>query len=198
MNRIALVFCVFAIVLQGPVFADEGQIINVNQNYQIAFTDLGNATLKQGDVIKVMITSDEFVYMQVLESSSILSKLGPIQSENFKTNYKDLQRVSVGNAVMKVTAALPEKTAPIASAPVPMAEKIVIVPTANQAEAVRLEKELKEAKMEISRLMEINKALQLQIQAVPVQDVRQSEDPAVLSQLRSKLENMNRLMSQNE
>ena len=182
-----------------PVHAqDAGQIINVNQSYQIAFTDLGSAVLKQGDVVKVSLGNDEFVYMQVLEVSSILSKLGPVQSEDFKTNYKDLQRIAVGNAVSKA-ARVPEKSVgPIQE---PVVAKTVAPPAVNDAEMARLQKELMESKMAISRLAEANKNLQSQISNAPAKDINTKQNEgasAILSQLKAKLENMNRIIDQNE
>jgi len=90
-------------IVCGPLFADDnGQIININQNYKIAFTDLGSRFLSQGDVVKIYLNTDEFLYLQVLESSAILSKLGPSKVEGFQTNLNNFQRIAVGNEVVKV------------------------------------------------------------------------------------------------
>ncbi len=159
-----------------PLFAeDAGQVINVNQSYQIAFVDIGNSVLKQGDIIKVLLGAEDSVYMQVLESSSILSKLGPVQTENFKTNYKDLQRISVGDRVVKVS----QLSAAVG----------VPVPAVDTEEVERLQKELAQAKLEIKRLEEANKILE--------QSKKDVDPKAVPAQLKARLENMNRILNQN-
>ena len=188
-----------------PLFAaTTGQIINVNQSYQIAFTDIGSPMLKPGEVVKVFVSSDEFVYMQVLESSPILSKLGPVQSENYKTNYKDLLRVAVSNPVVKVGSAAEEKTSAMAKPPAVDASAAAAVvntpaPAVDTAEIVRLEGELKDAKQEIGRLTDANKALQAQVNDLSAQAAQAKQNAMtspVLSQVKERLENMNRIMNQ--
>jgi hypothetical protein len=167
---IALLMTAF---FQTPLFADGGQVINVNQSYQIAFVDLGSGILKQGDVVKVLVGgSDDFIYMQVLESSSILSKLGPVQSDNFKTSLKDISRIAVGNPVVKVNPALEEKAAaqPFTVPATVSVQPTPVAPAVNTAAATaeieRLKKELADSKAQIG-------------------------------QLKARLENMNRILNQN-
>jgi hypothetical protein len=184
--RIVLI-TLFVLFCHGSALAQSGgQIINVNQGFQIAFTDLGNATLKKDDVVKVFINGDEFVYMQVLESSSILSKLGPVQSELYKTNYKDLERISIGSTVTKIK--LEETRA-----------SSVVIPDTQDAELSELVRELKDAKAQIARLTASNKELQTQLNSLPVkQPVKQNDkSAAVLSQVKTRLENMERIINQN-
>lgn len=189
--------------------APSGQIINVNQDYQIAFTDLGSSVLRQGDVVKVFLTADDFIYMQVVESSSILSKLGPVQLEQYKTSYRDLNRLAVGNSVKKIDPAV-EKTAPpapavkaAAAAPVTPVQAQPAPPAVvdNSQELQRLSKDLESAKAEIVRLQESNQSLKAQVndltvkgQVQPSEDVKQLK--ATLAQLKMRLENMNRMVSE--
>ena len=202
MNKyLMMIFC--AVFFNLPVFAgDTGQIINVNQSYQIAFTDLGNSTLKRGDIVKVSLNSDEFVYMQVLESSAILSKLGVSQQEGFKTNFKDLLRISVGNAVAKVVAA-PVTVLPAVSEPQSIVEPPPIAapvePAPNAADVQRLEQKLNEARTQLQRLAESNEVLKSKINDMSSQAQPKAEEQdlkAVIAQLKVRLQNMQRIINE--
>ena len=161
--------------------ANTGQIINVNQAYQVAFTDLGNQALRPGDIVQVYITTDDFVYMQVLESSVILSKLGVSQSDPYKTNFKDLARITIGNAVAKVT-----EPAPVKASPPDVPKAVETSAPANDEEIQQLKTELGQARQKIKELMQ---------QAQGKKDEEPESVP--MQELRSHLENMNRIINQN-
>ena len=46
-----------------------GKIVNVNVDYNIAFTDLGKDQLNEGDIVRVEINDGSFVYIEVEEAS---------------------------------------------------------------------------------------------------------------------------------
>jgi hypothetical protein len=196
-----LLLC-FIIIFCGPVLADnKGQIININQNYQIAFTDLGNSVLKQGDIVKVTLNADEFVYMQVLESSPILSKLGTSQSDNFRTSLKDFQGMAVGNEVVKVDQTHDKAEHPATAIP-DSADAAALL----EQKIQKLEGQLALAKTEIKRLEELNqeskaKLNDLTVQAQTKNDapavVQQADNNEVLSQLKAHLDNMHKLIDEN-
>ncbi len=191
----------------GLVWAeDSGQIININQSFKIAFTDLGSRVLKPNDIVKVFISPDEFLYMKVLECSPILSKLGPVQEEDFKTILQDLPRISVGNPVVKITASSQEETAPAVN----LESKIMLEPppkrdTQNQ----KLERELMEARTEIKNLKETNAALEAKINdlvlKVQTQEVEAAVSPVPkpnkiddesLIKIKAQLEKIQRIINQ--
>ncbi|MBI4308905.1 MAG: hypothetical protein HY591_01090 [Candidatus Omnitrophica bacterium] len=190
-----LVLFFFMTLFHAPLLAeDKGQIINVNQNYQIVFTDLGSHVLRQGDIVKVFFNGDDFIYLQVLESSTILSKLGPVQADGYKTNFKDLQRLSVGNPVVKVTEASEEKTVHPDNAGVP---KNVVDAVPNEVEIQRLKKELNEARAEIKRLEEAGKSAQAGNNEESMHQEKSENLKEVLSQLKTRLGRMDQIINQN-
>ena len=204
MHKLLILFF-FITAFHLPLCADDtGQVINVNQNYQIVFTDLGSHVLKRGDIVKVFFNGDDFIYMQVLESSAILSKLGPVQSDSYKTNFKDLQRLSVGNTVAKVSEAPKASNNPGNAGEV----KSTVDAASHETEIQRLEKELNEARMEIKRLEEANDVFKSQINSLSLkaqagnneEGIHQEKSEnlkEVFSQLKTRLEHMNQLINQN-
>jgi hypothetical protein len=189
-------------ILCGPLFAeDKGQIININQSYQIAFTDLGNKELKQGDIVKVSVSADDFVYMQVLESSPILSKLGPSQLENFRTNLKDFQSMGVGNEVVRVNQ--PQERVYDSTAGASEAKEAVEL---SELQIQKLENDLALAKEEIKRLEESNEESKVKLNELAAENQVKKAEPVVQEQSNSKeileqievhLENMRKLMNEN-
>ncbi len=160
--KLILALIIFVSAFPKSLWAeDSGQIINVNQNFKIAFTDLGNRVLKPNDIVKVFISRDEFLYMKVMECSPILSKLGTIQEGAFKTILQDMPRISVGNVVVKLTAASQEEAASSESR---IESKAVVEPAPQpDIDRQKLEHELAEARIEIKNLKETNAALEAKI-----------------------------------
>ena len=193
-----------ALLVGGPVLADEtGQIININQNYQIAFTDLGNRTLNSGDIVKVSLSADDFIYMQVIESSAILSKLGPSKIEGFGTNLNSFGHLAVGDLVVKVTAGrdLPVN---LAGAENSSKEK---EDTAAQLQIQKLEQELALAKDQIKLLQESNEKSKATLNELIKESQIKKEEAVVkpadhsketLAQIGTHLENMHKLINDND
>lgn len=193
--ELILAFIIFLSMFQGRLWAeDSGQIINVNQNFKIAFTDLGSRVLKPNDIVKVFITRDEFLYMKVIECSPILSKLGTVQEDAFKTNLQDMPRISVGNLVVKLTAASREEALPsesrietkIAAEPVPQPDP----------DRQKLEKELAEARVEIKNLKEINAALEAKVNDLVLKVQTKDAEKASSEQYKINDENITRIKIQ--
>ena len=112
-----------------------GEIINVNQEYEIAFTDLSSYHLKINDIVGIYRGNEVLTYLQVAESSSAISKLIPVNKDNEKfstdIDFKDLY---IGDQVHKVTE-LQE--------PLPIVNKVYV----NLAEELPVEPSLKEDKV---------------------------------------------------
>jgi septal ring factor EnvC (AmiA/AmiB activator) len=196
------IFPLFFLIFCGSVFADsKGQIININQSYQIAFTDLGNNVLKPGDIVKVSLNAEDFVYMQVMESSPILSKLGPSQLENFRTNLKDFESLAVGDEVVKVNQGQERVDHSM--------EKLSDTKNTlelSEQQIQKLEGDLALAKAEIKRLEESNEESKAKLNELAAEDQvknkepvapDQSDDKELLGQLKTHLDNMRKLIDEN-
>jgi len=204
MFRLFLFFFLFCT----PLFADDnGQIININQNYQIAFTDLGNRILSPGDIVKVTLGPDEFVYLQVIESSAILSKLGVSKTQGFSTNLNDFQRLAVGDVVIKAPAAgsaQPDNSTVIATKSP--------ADTSSPLQVEKLEEDLLKAKEEIKLLQASNEKSKATLNQLMAEAQAKAQEPVpavvavdhpsdhskeILEQLKVHLDNMHKIISEN-
>lgn len=77
----------------------QGEIINVNYRYKVAFTDLTRQSISQGDYVEVLNQNEVVLQLKVLEASDVLSKLGVLDptAENV-----DFQNIRVGQSVRKI------------------------------------------------------------------------------------------------
>ena len=81
-----------------------GEIINVNQDYRIAFSDLNNSQLNVGEVVEIYKEDKFLTYLEVFESSNVISKLMPIETgTRFKTEVT-FDKINVGNRVVKIAS----------------------------------------------------------------------------------------------
>lgn len=192
--KLILALIIFVSVFQAPLWAeDTGQVINVNQNFKIAFTDLGNRVLKPNDIVKVFISQDEFLYMKVMECSPILSKLGTVQEGAFKTILQDMPRISVGNVVVKLTAASQEE----AASEFRIESKAVVEPAPQpDIDRQKLEQELAEARSEIKNLKETNAALEAKINDLVLKAQTKEVEGASSGQHRINDENIIKIKTQ--
>lgn len=81
-----------------------GEVMNVNQHLRVAFIDIGQRYLSKGDVIEVQASHDKRVYMQILETSGVISKIGfgRVVERNFDARPSDFKRIRIGNLVGKM------------------------------------------------------------------------------------------------
>jgi len=181
-----LLFFIFC----GPLFADDkGQIININQSYQIAFTDLGSRVLSQGDIVKVSLNTDEFLYLQVVEASAILSKLGPSKAEGFQTNLNDFQRMAVGNTVVKINQV--QERVDHSAVNTPESDHAGDL---SELRILKLEEELTQAKEQIRLLIAQNQAQKQDL--APQEQSNNSKE--ILEQLKVRLDNMSKLVNEGD
>jgi len=80
----------------------EGEVFNVNAQHRIAFTDISSDSLKKGDIVEIFNNGNFVTYLEVYETSDIMSSLGFVQSKRLKTNESDFDRISIGSTVLKV------------------------------------------------------------------------------------------------
>jgi len=87
------------------IFAQEmpiGEIVNVNYQYKIAFTDLSNLELKEGDIVEIHKEGKLLTYMMVSKTSSAISKLVPIKKRGVFETKIEIDEITVGSTVRKV------------------------------------------------------------------------------------------------
>ncbi len=103
------------IIIASSVSAQEikGEIINVNYEYEIAFTDIGNMYLSAGDNVYVVLSSGKKLPLRVMEASAVLSKItlkGSLANNDLRELFK---QINVGDIVIKAerdVRLLPEET----------------------------------------------------------------------------------------
>ena len=201
--KYALIFSLF-ISGKEALAEEKGQLININQNYQIAFTDLGSRVLKQGDIVKVFINTDDFVYLEVIESSAILSKLGVSRADGFQTNLNDFQRLTVGDTVS--LASTVQGNIDNSAGAIP--ESKDNEGSSLQLQIQRLEHDLAKAKEQVRLLQESNEKskstlneliAQAQVkkeESVPQEQTDSSKE--ILGQLKAHLDNMSKILNEND
>ncbi|MCA9401970.1 MAG: hypothetical protein KC713_10100, partial [Candidatus Omnitrophica bacterium] len=76
------------------------EIINVNDQYKVAFSDLTSPEVQIGDIIVVYVSPEQKTYLEVYETNPIMSKLGPVKTPTTEitTNFSF---VRVGTTVAK-------------------------------------------------------------------------------------------------
>lgn len=85
-------------------FAQEkvtGEIINVNHQYKIAFTDISSDYLRKGDLVEIYADGNFVSYLEVSEASGAISKLIPATQPG-KSKGVDFSKIAVGNKVVKI------------------------------------------------------------------------------------------------
>lgn len=98
-------FLIFAFLLTPLVHARSkirGEIINVNYEYKIAFTDIGSDALSIGDIVEVHMQSGATQFLQVIETTEVLSKIVLRPSSDQDTQNRLFNRIGVGDIVLRV------------------------------------------------------------------------------------------------
>jgi len=91
----------YSVGFANPIEDVSGEIININHQFRVAFTDLGKDSLDVGDIVEVKTTEGRTVYLEVIETLSVLSKLAPVRSGQMKTDLSDFARITVSNVVVR-------------------------------------------------------------------------------------------------
>ncbi len=105
---ILFAFCsvVLVVIFFSPLkpFAKEinGEIINVNYKYKIAFTDLTDEQLKKGDIVGIYRDRVLVAYMEVIAPGSVISKLSWRERVGRYKNSVDFSKVNIGDSVIKL------------------------------------------------------------------------------------------------
>jgi hypothetical protein len=176
----------------------EGEVININEKLQIVFTGLGNNVLKRGDIVKVLINENDFIYLEVIEVSPILSKLAPVNRGGFKTDLSQFSKLAIGNPVVQLSEdhlpdAAPVKASEPDKSPAPV-------------KTTSLEDELQFAKDELAHLQQDNLALKKEVQRLSTDNQTLNQDrtkeigqlKSLITELKARLENMNKMLQDNE
>jgi len=106
-----LVVCAVTLFIFSPAVGNaqtktniKGEVININHHLQVAFVDIDQRNLNKGDVGEVQVGYQETVFMEVFESSAVISKIGvgPVVKRNFDSDISDFEQIKIGNTVNKV------------------------------------------------------------------------------------------------
>jgi hypothetical protein len=131
MKKLTILLILFFICIGAPISPAQaetvGEIININYDYNIAFTDLTNSNLQKGDIVKILKDKKLITYLEVSDVSSAISKLIPIQKPREYATDVDFRSINIGNSVVKVTfqeKKIVEPEIPPATVP-PLVEKPV-------------------------------------------------------------------------
>lgn len=84
MKKILRIFCVLPVIILSlsASSVSAGEVININHEQQIVFTDLTSKVLKPGDRVQAGYAADGPVTLVVEEASSVLSRLVPFDAES--------------------------------------------------------------------------------------------------------------------
>jgi hypothetical protein len=116
-KRNTAILSLFFLGLAWHAFAQEkvtGEIININHQYKIAFTDISSDYLRKGDLVEIYADGNFVSYLEVSEASGAISKLIP-PTQPGKSKGADFSKIAVGNRVIKI---LPSDGSDIFSPPV--------------------------------------------------------------------------------
>ena len=192
--------CLF--VLSAPVFAEvRGEIINISQQYKVAFIDIGNEALAVGTIVEIQGNADTPIYLQVIEADTGLSKLGFVNSGEYKTDAANFEKIIVGNTVTIVSQNVQNAEAPAAAQKVESSQKYGQLATELQdkeRQVTELTKNLedlqilnKSLKQENSRLL-LEKHINDQEKVQRYQEMGRLKD--TINQLKERLQNIQKLI----
>ncbi len=103
-KKYSVIWVLFLLSSAWYAFAQEkvtGEIINVNHQYKIAFTDISSDYLHKGDLVEIYADENFVSYLEVSEASSAISKLIP-PTQPGKSKGMDFSKIAVGNKVVKI------------------------------------------------------------------------------------------------
>jgi len=177
-----------------------GEIINVSYDYKIAFTDLSQNQLNIGDVVEVFNGRQFTTYLQVLETSSVVSKLGSVESNISSDFHTDFDKISIGNTVIKRSDIPSQKQA------ADQVQKSIQTSPASAPASNKTAQELQDALERVDDLNKLNRELEEKIkrsdaQLNSVNLEKQKYDREVqrlknkVDQLRLSLENMESIIN---
>lgn len=101
------IFLLFLMIVGGsPGIAAEkrGEILNVNFQLNVAFTDLASPDLNKGEQVEVVINDRSSVCLDVLEVSNNISKLIPGSCPQWPESKKNFNKIKIGDVVLQLSA----------------------------------------------------------------------------------------------
>jgi len=104
--KLNLVILTFILLVPTPSFSQSkssGEIINVNHQLRIAFTDLGDRMLNPGDVVKIYNNGNFIAHLKVVETSEVVSKLAIIDEGQYQATFGDFTSINIGDMVTKIS-----------------------------------------------------------------------------------------------
>ena len=98
MNKITILIAFLCLTYQS-LHADTktiGEIVNVSPQHQVAFADLTSSQLAVGDVVEIFQGEEFLTYLEVIEASPEISKLGYVKKAGLATSLDGFKKISVG------------------------------------------------------------------------------------------------------
>jgi len=201
---LCLVICLTAICPSAQANT-QGEIINISQQYKVAFIDIGNDSLSTGDVVEVSTNDNQPVYLQAVETNVGLSKLGFINTQEYRTDSSGFERIIVGNTVSIVSRNSPgaDRQDPAVSSMQKTGSDQKYAQLVDNLE--EKEKEVDDLKRGIQDLETLNRSLKKDNSQLFLEKHIQEEERgqrlqeinnlnSVISQLKVRLENIKRLL----
>ncbi|MBF0483496.1 MAG: hypothetical protein HQL25_02205 [Candidatus Omnitrophica bacterium] len=125
-----LIFCLYPHF--SPAETISGEIINVNSKFKIAFSDLGSAYLKEGDIVQLYKNGQMIGNLKVLDSTSAISKLGPVDNDPTLVTITDFSNIAIGDTVKKNdTNPIPKEPTQVSLKSAPLQQANPIKPIEN-------------------------------------------------------------------
>ena len=79
-----------------------GEIVNLTQQHQVAFTDLTSSQVAVGDIVEIFQGQEFLTYLEVVETSKAVSKLGYVQKSGLATSINGFNKISIGSKVVRL------------------------------------------------------------------------------------------------
>jgi hypothetical protein len=165
-----LVICFLAAgtgLAAGKADAVRGEIININHEYQVAFIDIGQDRVKEGDIMVVDAGNDVNIFLEVDDATAVLARLVPSKQPGFMIREDDFRKIMIGNPVTLAVGNAPGGPPDGQRAPAIFVPEDVLL---RQAEVERLKKEAELKDREISDLRRDNQVLRQQVSKTMLDD----------------------------
>ena len=152
------------LLLTLPIHADSkisGEIVNINAEYKIAFTDLVPQQISAGDVVEIYQANTFLTYLETVETTETVSKLGFVKKSGLATSTDGFNKITVGCRVVR----LPQSALPSFDAVLTKLNDTTEKNAQLQAAQTQLQKEIDSLKQQNAALFDRLKLLNNKFQS---------------------------------
>ncbi len=155
----------------------QGEIINVNSHYKIAFTDLSNQFLRVGDVVEIRDGETLVTHLLVSEATTAISKLVPVEDKGGFSDKVDFTQIHIGQKVLKVNTSQSSsattkpnlQTTEVILTNLTSIEEFPEVAQENSSDYKKLHKKYVELSVNLAGLINNKKDLETEVQSLKVE-----------------------------